>query len=342
MPSSPLQHALVTGASGFIGRHLVRRLVKGGTRVTCVVRSSSKTQDLCDAGAQITTCELMDRAAMERAVRDSGATVVFHIAGLVRALGLEQYMAVNAGGAEAVAAACAACDQPPALILISSLAAGGPTTRDRPLTEDDPARPVSDYGRSKLAGEQAVRRYSARMPVSIVRPPVVFGPEDIGVLQIIRPIARWGVHLMPGSGEERLSMIHIDDLIDGILRVGECGERVGDDASAGRGAYHMCAEEHWTFAELGREIGQALGRRRTRMLRLPKGVLRAAGHCGDVVARLRRRPLWLSSNKMTEATAGSWLCSAHKASEQLGWKPAAELRARLHDTMQWYRTSGWL
>jgi nucleoside-diphosphate-sugar epimerase len=252
-------------------------------------------------------------------------------------------MGVNAGGVEAVAAACADRAGSPVLVVVTSLAAAGPCAADESRVEGDLPAPVSNYGRSKLAGEQATARYAGGVPISIVRPPIVFGPGDRGVLEMFRPIARWGFHVVPGRGERRYSLVYVDDLVEGLLLVAEKGERVPHGGSPiGQGIYYIAGEDRLTYAQLGQAIATALGKKPPTVIRLPGPLARFVGVGGDVMGWIRRRPGWVSGDKITEALAGSWTCSAAKARTQLGWSPGASLDDRLRETAQWYRQAGWL
>jgi nucleoside-diphosphate-sugar epimerase len=326
------QPVLVTGASGFIGRHLVRRLIERGDRVSCLVRATSCIDELRSAGAQVIKGDVTDCASIGRALAVSQAGIVFHLAGLTKALRTDNFLRVNAGGVESVAAACAERTNKPVLIVVSSLAAAGPCAAGRPRVESDVPAPMSAYGCSKLAGEQAAAGYAAVVPISIVRPPMVFGPGDGSMLEMFRPIERWGIHVVPGLGERCFSLIHVADLVEGLLFAGEKGERLHPNGSPGQGIYFMAADDCPTYAELGQAMATALGRKRATVVHLPGPLVRLVGLCGDAMGRIRRRPGWVNSDKIAEALAGSWTCSSAKAHTHLGWSPAATLADRLHET----------
>jgi len=303
----------------FIGRHLVQRLIQRGDRVSCLVRATAHIDDLRSAGVRLITGDVTDRAGMGRALEASQAAIVFHLAGLTKALRADDFARVNAGGVESVAGACAARADPPVLVVVSSLAAAGPCAGGRSCVEGDLPKPVSAYGRSKQAGEQAAANYAAGVSISIVRPPIVFGPGDRGMLEMFRPIARWGIHVVPGRGACRFALIHVTDLVEGLLLAAEKGERLQPGGSPGQGVYFVAAEDDPTYAELGQAMAAALENGRAAVVPMPRPLMRLAGLCGDALGRIRRRPGWVNSDKIAEALAGSWTCSSVKARTHLGW-----------------------
>ncbi|MCP2501302.1 MAG: NAD(P)-dependent oxidoreductase [Deltaproteobacteria bacterium] len=342
MRTRDAESVLVTGASGFIGQHLVRRLIERGDRVSCLVRATSPIDELRSSGARLIVGDVTDRACIERALAESRAGVVIHLAGLLKAVRTADFARVNAGGVESVTAACAGRAGRPLLIVVSSLAAAGPCAGNQPRVEGDSPAPVSAYGRSKLAGELAAARHAGEMEITIVRPPIVFGPGDRGVLEMFRPIAHSGLHVVPGSKERRVSLIHVADLVALLLLAAGKGERLRPDGAPGQGIYFVAADHDPTYDELGQAIARAVGKKRATVVHVPGPLVRLAGLCGDSLGRVRQRPGWVNSDKMAEALAGSWMCSSAKARTRLGWSPAATLAERLRETAKWYRQAGWL
>ncbi|MEX0936325.1 MAG: NAD-dependent epimerase/dehydratase family protein [Pirellulales bacterium] len=334
---------LVTGASGFIGNHLVRLLRERGDEVSCLVRRTSKVAPLEELGARLVYGDVCHQHGLADAVRD--VDVVYHLAGAVRALSLRQLLAVNEGGVFQVAQACAARAQPPTLVVVSSLAAAGPSPADDPRDEARPPAPVSDYGRSKLAGETAARQWAAQVPISIVRPTVVFGSGDRDCLGFFKSIARWRLHVVLGRTVPRISLVHAADLADALVRVAERGERLRASASGlydDRGVYFVADPRQPTMVELGRLLAEAVGREKVRIVRTPRPGVWATGAVCELIGRVRRRPLPLNMDKVREVLAGSWICRTDRIEQTLGFAPAADLPQRLRETAQWYRCEGWL
>ena len=334
---------LVTGASGFIGTHLVAALAARGDDVTCLVRKQSQVGRLQALGAKMVLGDVTDSASLPPAV--AGKQIIYHLAGRVCALNRRQFLDVNRRGAACVAKACAKQQTTPVLVHVSSLAAAGPAIDGRARVESDPPAPVSCYGRSKRSGEHAVERFAARLPITIVRPAIVLGEGDVASLPMFRSIVRFRLHAAPGLRSTRVSLLHVDDLVQLFILAAERGKRLtppsGKGQSPGTGYYFAANEQDVLYADLGRLIAESVGQRVV-VIPVRRPLIRTITALGEIIGQIRGKPSLMNLDKFREIMAGSWICSSQAARDDLGFTVTVPLIERLRQTAQWYRREGWL
>lgn len=320
--------ALVTGGTGFVGSHLIEALRRRGDDITALVRSPAKAAPLAAQGVRLVPGDLHAHDALRSALE--AADVVYHLAGLVAARDDAEFRRANEEGTANLVAAAAAAGRP-RFVLVSSLAAGGPAPRGQPLTGTEPPRPVTAYGRSKLAGEEVVRASS--LPWVILRPPMVYGPRDTEVLKLFK-LARFGVAPVFGRGDQELSAVFGPDLAEAIVAAGIGTRAVGK-------TYLPCHPDVFTSSAFARAIGAALGRD-VMVLGIPEPVARGLLAAIGGAVKLTGAASVLSSEKAAEFFEPAWTGSPAELMADTGWRPQADLARGLAETASWYRKEGWL
>jgi dihydroflavonol-4-reductase len=321
---------LVTGATGFVGSHLVDSLLARGDRVRVIARGTSNLRWIEGKPVEIVRADLGDRAALADAVRDVRA--ILHFGGRISAFSERDFMDANAGGTENLARAFLA-DAPEKtgrlFLYCSSLAAGGPGRVD----ESIPPRPISAYGRSKLEGERrALAILDGRARVVIFRPPAVYGPRDEAILKFLRLVARGWV-LRPGPPGARFSLIHVRSLVQATMRA--------IDSETARGVYYVSDDRPCSWEDIGALAARILGVRvKTFGPPLPFTYMVTAG-C-EAVARITRKPPLLSFDKVREVREPLWVCDPGKARRDFGYSPGTDLDQGIEETVRWYRDNKWL
>ncbi len=331
--------ALVTGASGFIGSTLVEQLGRLGFEVTALLRRTSSHKNLEGAKYLCAEGDLSDEASLRRAVK--GMDYVFHLAGLTSARTRGEYFEFNTEGTARLARAAAA--EAPALqrfVFVSSLAAAGPSEGMRPKTETDVDKPVSAYGESKLAAEQELAKYREAFPVSIVRPPIVYGPKDKDVFQIIQTVSRNFMPLLKGStpdGNKFYSSIYVHDLVRGIIQAGLAPR---EKVPSGE-VFFLSADEVHSYRDMLSSMAQHLNRDPLRVS-VPRFAVVLAAGAASVASAVTRKKFPLNLDKLNELLPDYWICSNEKAKRVLGFAPEFNLNTGMGQAIEWYRQHKWI
>jgi nucleoside-diphosphate-sugar epimerase len=314
----------LTGATGFLGQHLAEAYHSGGWRVRAIVRPG--TRKPLPVGIERRESSLTS-SLLGAAV--AGSDLIVHAAGLTRARSEDAFNAVNVAGTRAVVEAANACGA--RLVHVSSQAAIGPGTVERPARETDAPRPVNAYARSKLAGEAVVRDES-RGPWIILRPSAIYGPGDRAFLPLVR-LAGHGLFPMVVPGATPFTFVHVDDVVRAVLLASE-------DHAADSDAMFIGHPEPQTTEAFLRQLAVAVGRR-FRPMPIPRLLVHAVASLGDLAWKLGGEPIF-DASRLAEFGAAGFVCSADHARQALGFTATVTLPAGLEQTVRWYRNQGWV
>ncbi len=294
-----MKPVLLTGATGFIGQHLQKKLQSEEMDVMAVVRPSSRHKNSLLPGTGKILAELDDANQLASAITSSSA--IIYCAGSVRGRNLEDFDAANISGVRAIVNAMNHAKSGVPLLLISSLAASRPQ--------------VSDYANSKFLGEQEVVGH-ADFPWTILRPPAVYGPGDKEMLPILK-MARKGWIMPPGPRQQRLSLIHVDDVASAVM--------------AWLKSWKNCNQSTYTLDDGHSggydwpEIAQTASPGGYRRVNIPAWVISSAGHINLTLSRMLGYAPMLTPGKARELTQDHWVCNNTALSEATGWNPEINL-----------------
>jgi len=321
---------LLTGGTGFVGSHVLDRLRADRTPVRCLVRPrAGRALDAGSLGAsEIAAGDLESGEGLAEAL--AGIETVIHLAGVTKAVLKSEYYAGNARATSNLLDAMAGTTA--RLVHVSSLAAAGPAESvEQPVDEDAEPHPLTNYGRSKLEGEILVRR--SRPDAVIVRPPVVYGPRDRDVFQVLRPMAKgWALAL--SRGERWFSAIYVKDLAAALA------DLAASRAGAGR-TYHLAHERPVSWSEMAGSAARIMGVK-LHEVRVPAPLARTMGACADGWALISGRASIISREKIAEGLCRAWVCDTARARAEIGFRAPTDLERGLAETLAWYKEAGWL
>lgn len=310
----------ITGGTGFIGSHLAERLVNYGYKVRCLVRKDSDLRNISGLDVELFYGDTRDADSLKPVVE--GADYVFHLAALTVGKTREDFFRVNVTGTENLLNTCTIhAPHLKKFVHVSSISAVGPRSGIETLSEDSPCFPIDYYGESKLAGEKVAQGFRNRIPLTIIRPSMAYGPRDNNPFTVFRytKMVRRGFYLLRGSEKRYISAIFVNDLVDGMVTAAR------DDISKGR-KYFLCNEKITTYDEICKLISQALQRKAIR-IRVPDFVLNARAFLN------RKRPLPHTLH---------WICSGARAKRDLGTEALTPLSDGIKKTVLWYLRHGWI
>ncbi|MDI6767748.1 MAG: NAD-dependent epimerase/dehydratase family protein [Bacteroidota bacterium] len=323
---------LITGATGFIGSHLTEQLHQGGHTLRCLIRKNSNLQWIKHLPIEYVEGDYFDPESLRQAVRD--VDLIYHSAGVTKAKTKAGYYEGNHLPTRNLLQAVLASNQNLIrFVHISSGAAVGPSANNEAVNESTPFHPITTYGISKKMAEEECLNVMDKIPTTIVRPPAVYGPRDKDVFEFFNTMNK-GLQPMIGFKDTYVSLIHIKDLIDGIILAGEHPKAIGQ-------TYFISSERYYKWKELGEITARILNKRVFR-LRIPKTMIYTIATVAEFLSSFSPKPALINLEKAKDMVQDAWIFSIEKAKKELGFKESLSIEEGIKETVQWYRKHNWL
>ena len=322
--------ALVTGGTGFLGSHLIDRLLEDPeAEVFALVRDPSRPRWLeGNDRVRLLAGDLLNVPPLP-----AGLACVFHLAGLTKTLKSSEYYTVNQEGTASLLRALEGQPGPLRFVHLSSVAAGGPSTPQRPVREDDPPRPVSPYGESKLLAEREVLKRKDRFSVVILRAAAIYGPRDEDFLEYFRWMKR-GILPLVGYRLKLLSLCYVQDVIRAISLASRA------DVASGE-VFNIADPRVYSWEDFGGTVAGFLGKKLVHV-HIPHWTAFLASAASEGIGRLGGGAHALNVSKYKQMKPDCWVVDVHKAREGLGFETRFSLEEGLGQTIAWYLGRGLL
>lgn len=325
---------LVTGATGFIGSHLVDKLLEKNYSVIATIRKTSNLQWLINKPIELIEASLNDKSKLLEIVKD--VDFIYNVAGVIAAKSYDDFLRANRDGTRnLIEAVYEVNPNIKRFVHISSQAVAGPASSpNNPVKESDDCHPITSYGKSKLEGEEVVLSFKDRLPITIVRPPSVYGPRDPAIRDIFK-IGKLGLGPLMGFNDKYVSLIHCDDLVRGIILAGESDKSIGE-------TYFITSKEFYNWPQIMEVLKIALGKKFFIKLRIPQPLVIAAGSISDFFGNFSKKPPVFDKEKAIDFIQDYWICSPEKAQKDLGFLSKIDLQDGFNETARWYLENKWI
>jgi dihydroflavonol-4-reductase len=323
---------IVTGANGFVGSHLVDLLLTKNYIVRCITRKSSDLKWLEGKDVEIHDCGLNDKEKLRKVFE--GAEYIYHVAGVVKSKSPEGYFKGNVDTTRNLLdTALEYKNSIKKFLVVSSLTAVGPATAEKPVDETTPCRPITTYGKSKLAEEELTKSYMGRLPITICRAPAVYGERDTEILIFFKTFSQ-GLMTTIGFDLKKLSIIHVLDLVKGFYLAAV------SEKSAGQ-TYFVSSEKFYTWEEVGNVTSKVLHKKPFKV-KVPHSVVYSIAVIAQFFAMFSSKPATLNIEKAKDITRKYWTCDTTKAIRELGYHQEISIEEGIKRTCDWYKEMKWI
>ena len=325
--------AVVTGANGFVGSHLVDYLIEKNFKVRCIVRKSSDLKWLTNKEVEIFDCGLLDKVGLRKAFAD--AEYIFHVAGVVKSKHPIGYFDGNVKTTETLLEVAKEFKTKiKRFLIVGSQTASGPSRdANSPVDENSECKPITTYGRSKREQEIVAQKYFNELPITICRAPAVYGERDTEIFIFFQTFAK-GLFTTIGLNKKVISLIHVRDLVEGfyLAAMSEKGKSE---------TFFISSEKFYSWEEIGEVTSRVMGKK-TFHLAVPHFLVFSIASISQLVALFSSKAATLNIEKAKDITQVAWICSPKKAVDLIGYKQKISLEEGMKRTVEWYRQMKWL
>ncbi len=324
--------AVVTGANGFVGSHLVDNLLEKGFTVRCIVRKSSNLKWLDGKNLEIFDSGLFDKDGLRKAFKD--ANYIFHVAGVVKSKTKEGYFKGNVDTTRNLLEV--ALENKSAIkrfLVVSSQTVVGPSIRGKIVNELTECNPITTYGRSKLEEEKLVLSYKDKLPITICRAPAVYGERDTEIFIYFQAFNR-GLTTTIGLNKKELSLIHVADLVEGFYLAALSEKSIGE-------IYFISSEKFYTWQEINSITAKILNKKPI-IIKVPHSLVYTIASIAQLIAVFSKQPATLNIEKAKDITQQYWTCDTSKAMKDFGYKQKISIEDGIKRTCDWYKEMKWI
>ncbi|MCX7797436.1 MAG: NAD(P)-dependent oxidoreductase [Melioribacter sp.] len=324
--------SVVTGASGFVGSHLVDYLLSKNHYVKCILRETSSLRWLKNKPVEICYTGLFNKEKLKIVLTD--ADYVFHVAGVVKSKTIEGYFTGNVDTTKNILdSLCEINTKLKRVLIVSSQTACGPSLDGIPCTEETLEHPITTYGKSKLAEEKLAKSYMNKLPITIVRLPAVYGERDTEIYQIFKTY-KMGIMPIVGFDDKKLNLSYVYDVVNGIYLAATSENSIGK-------LYFIASEQIYTWIDISKTIERAFGKKAL-IIRIPHLLVYTVAAFAELFAMFSSNAATFNLEKAKDFVQKNWICDVSKAKVELGYRQTVSLEEGLKRTINWYREMKWL
>lgn len=325
---------LITGASGFVGGHLVENAFSEGYEVHAAVRRSSKVEHIQPFVDKLVYPNFDDKNDLIEIFEKEAYDYIIHGAALTKAKSEEEMYRVNVGVTERILEASFECSKAPKqVVFVSSLAAIGPVAyNDGQITENNVYNPVTLYGRSKQAAEEMITKRFSDKPVTIIRPTAVYGPREKDLFILFETMYK-GLDVYIGKQPQKLTFVYVKDLANVLLQALSSNTETLEIYNISDGEVYS----RYAMADIFRNVMQ----RKMLRLHISKSIVKGVAHLSQRLYKYSDKTPVLYPERLGELTASNWSCDISKSEKELMYRPKFKLEEGLEETLNWYKENKW-